>query len=102
MTADLRQALIDGLTDAVGFVGGALIGWQAGKVLGYDVLASGSADSRNVVGWILLLAGCGAGKWASLRWRARQAAKRGGAGAGAGADGGGGGGGTGATTGPKK
>ena len=76
MAADLRQALTDGLTDAVGFVGGAVIGWQAGKALGYDVLASDNPDSRNVVGWILLLAGCGAGKWASLRWRARQAAKR--------------------------
>ena len=76
MATDLRQALIDGLTDAVGFVGGAVIGWQAGKALGYDVLASANPDSPNAVGWILLLAGCGAGKWASLRWRARQAAKR--------------------------
>ena len=76
MTSALRQALIDGLTDAVCFVGGAVIGWQVGKALGYDVLASGNQDSRNVVGWILLLAGCGAGIWASLRWRAAQAAKR--------------------------
>ena len=76
MAADLRQALTEGLVDAVGFVVGALIGWQVGKALGYDVLASGNADTRNVVGWILLLAGCGAGKWASLRWRASQAAKR--------------------------
>ena len=76
MAADLRQALTEGLVDAVGFVVGALIGWQVGKALGYDVLASGDADTRNVVGWILLLAGCGAGKWASLRWRASQAAQR--------------------------
>ena len=79
MATDLRQALSDGLTDAVGFVGGAVIGWQVGKALGYDVLASANPDSPNAVGWILLLAGCGAGKWASLRWRARQAVKRGGA-----------------------
>ena len=90
MASNLRQALADGLADAVGFVGGALIGWQLGKALGYDVLASDNPDSRNVVGWILLLAGCGAGKWASLRWRARQAAKRSAAGAGS------------VTTGPKK
>ena len=82
MATDLRQALTDGLTDAVGFVGGAVIGWQAGKALGYDVLASANPDSPNAVGWILLLVGCGAGKWASLRWRARQAAKRSAAGAG--------------------
>ena len=84
MATPLRQALIEGLVDAVGVVGGALIGWQMGKALGYDVLASGNADSRNAVGWILLLAGCGAGKWASLRWRALQAAKRGGGGGGGG------------------
>ena len=76
MATDLRQALTVGLTDAVGFVGGAVIGWQLGKALGFDVLASANPDSPNAVGWILLLAGCGAGKWASLRWRARQAAKR--------------------------
>ena len=80
MTPALRQALIDGLTDAIGFVAGALLGWQAGKALGYDVLASSNPDSPNAIGWILLLAGCGAGKWASLRWRAVLAAKRGGGG----------------------
>ena len=78
MATDLRQALAEGVVDAVGFVVGAVIGWQAGKALGYDVLASGSTEARNAVGWILLLAGCGAGKWASMRWRALQAAKRGG------------------------
>ena len=90
MATHLRNALVEGVVDAVGFVGGAVIGWQLGKALGYDVLASGNPDSRNVVGWILLLAGCGAGKWASLRWRARQAAKRADSGAGSG------------TAGPKK
>ncbi len=78
MATDLRQALAEGVADAIGFVGGALIGWQLGKALGYDVLASGSTEARNALGWILLLAGCGAGKWASLHWRALQAAKRGG------------------------
>ena len=82
MATPLRQALIEGVVDAACFVVGALIGWQVGKALGFDVLASGSTDSRNAVGWILLLAGCGAGKWASLRWRALQAAKRAGDGGG--------------------
>jgi hypothetical protein len=77
MATDLRQALTEGVIDAVGFVSGALIGWQLGKALGHDVLANADPDSRNVLGWILLLAGCGAGKWASLRWRALQAAQHG-------------------------
>ena len=85
MATDLRQALSEGVADAVGFVGGALVGWQVGKALGCDVLVSGSNEARNALGWALLLAGCGAGKWASLRWRALQASRREGAGGGGGA-----------------
>ena len=66
-----RQALAEGLADAVGFVGGALAGWQVGRWLGFDILAPGPFDSRALVGWLLLMAGCGAGKWLSLRWRQR-------------------------------
>ena len=97
MASDLRRALAEGGVDALGFVVGALIGWQAGKALGYDVLASAGTDTKNALGWILLLAGCGAGKWASLRWRAQQAARRGGDGGGSG-----GGAGSGAAARPKK
>ena len=66
-----RAALAEGLLDAAGFVGGALAGWQLGRWLGCDVLAPGPWDMRAAAGWLLLLAGCGAGKWLSLRWRAR-------------------------------
>ncbi len=67
-----RDALADGLVDAVGFVGGALAGWQLGRWFGCDVLADGQGLARSVMGWALLLLGCGAGKWASLRWRVRH------------------------------
>ena len=67
-----RDALAEGLVDAAGFVGGALAGWQLGRWLGFDVLAPGDWAWRTLVGWALLLLGCGVGKWASLRWRARQ------------------------------
>ena len=66
-----RAALTEGLLDAGGFVGGALAGWQLGRWLGCDVLSTGPWDWRTAIGWALLLAGCGAGKWLSLRWRAR-------------------------------
>lgn len=72
-TPSLRDALAEGLADAVGFVGGALAGWQFGRLLGFDILAPGPWDSRALLGWLILLLGCGAGKWASLQWRARQA-----------------------------
>ena len=65
-------ALAEGLVDAAGFVGGALAGWQLGRWLGVDVLAPGDWTLRTLAGWLLLLLGCGLGKWASLRWRARQ------------------------------
>ena len=67
------DALTEGLADALGFVVGALAGWQLGRLLGFDVLAPGEWNTRTVIGWLLLLAGCGAGKWASMRWKARRA-----------------------------
>ena len=72
MPKNAKDALAEGLVDAVGFVGGALAGWQVGRLFGFDVLAPGPFDSRAMIGWAFLLAGCGLGKWASLRWRARR------------------------------
>ena len=182
MRQPLADALSEGLVDAAGFLGGALIGWQLGacrtwgvdcekrpqrgqflpdlqahspamgqkagkkwtaeavsqptipksdrllgRWLGFDVLAPGEWTARTLVGacrtwgvdsekrpqrgqflpdlrahspamgqksgkkwtaevvsqptipkpdrllgWLILLAGCGAGKWLSLRWRARR------------------------------
>ena len=66
------DALAEGLADGLGFLGGALAGWQLGRLLGLDVLAPGQFTWQSVAAWVLLLAGCGAGKWASLRWRARR------------------------------
>ena len=73
MAQPLADALSEGLVDGAGFLGGALIGWQLGHWLGFDVLAPGPWTAHTLVGWLILLAGCGAGKWASLRWRARRA-----------------------------
>ena len=72
----VADALTEGLVDAAGFLGGALIGWQMGRWLGFDVLTPGPWTANTAVGWLMLLAGCGAGKWASLRWRARRAQAR--------------------------
>ena len=76
MGQPVTDALSEGLVDAAGFLGGALIGWQVGRWLGLDVLAPGEWTARTLLGWLILLAGCGAGKWASLRWRARRAQAR--------------------------
>lgn len=71
-----RDALAEGLADAAGFVLGALGGWQLGKALGFDFLASPDWDARALIGLLFVLAGLGLGKWASMRWRARRRAAR--------------------------
>ena len=68
-----QNALAEGVVDAIGFVGGALLGWQWGRWLGFDVLAPDEWTSRSLIGWALLLAGCGLGKWVSLQWRRHRA-----------------------------
>ncbi len=70
---DAKQLLSDGLADALGFLGGGLAGWQAGRwLLGVDITTASGFSAHTLLGWLLLLAGLGAGKWASLRWRARR------------------------------
>jgi len=71
MAGALKQALLEGLADATGFFAGALAGWLIGRALGCDVLAAGAWTSRTLIGWLLLLAGCGAGKWAAHQVKAR-------------------------------
>ncbi|OYU76585.1 MAG: hypothetical protein CFE45_31460 [Burkholderiales bacterium PBB5] len=75
MAGALKQAVLEGLADATGFFAGALAGWLIGRALGCDVLAPGGSTSRTLIGWLLLLAGCGAGKWAAQRVKARLAGR---------------------------
>ena len=72
MPQNAREALVEGLSDAIGFVLGALAGWLAGRLLGFDALAGGAWDARATIGLAFVLAGCGAGKWAANRWRAKR------------------------------
>ena len=72
MAQNAREALIEGLSDAVGFVLGALAGWQIGRWLGFDALAGGAWDGRATIGLEFVLLGCGAGKWTANRWRAKR------------------------------
>jgi hypothetical protein len=65
-----KRALQEGLADAVGFFAGALGGWQLGRVFGLDLLAPGEFNRHTLVAWLILLAGCGAGKWAAERVKA--------------------------------
>jgi hypothetical protein len=65
----MNPLLIEGLTDAVGFVAGALIGFAIASVLGLDPLAAGYSNSA-IGGIVLCGLGGGAGVHLARRWRA--------------------------------
>ena len=66
-----RSPLLEGISDAVGFVGGALLGFWAGRLLGWDVFASGYGTD-SIGGIVLVSVGGGLGLQIARRWRAKQ------------------------------
>ena len=66
-----RNLLAEGISDAVGFVGGALLGFWIGRFIGWDVFASGyGIDS---IGGILLVGlGGGLGLQLARKWQANR------------------------------
>ena len=65
-----RNMLLEGLSDAVGFVGGALIGYGIGYLLGLNIFDAGYSNS-SIVGIVLVGLGGGVGLQAARRWRNR-------------------------------
>jgi hypothetical protein len=67
-----NSPLLEGISDAVGFVGGALLGFWGGQLLGLDLFAPGYGAAS--IGSILLVGlGGGVGLQLARRWRASQA-----------------------------
>ena len=67
--ASTRQLLLEGVTDAAGFLGGALAGYGIGRVLGLDLFADGF-DGSSIAGIVLVGLGCGVGRQLARRARA--------------------------------
>ena len=63
-----KSLLIEGLSDAVGFLGGALLGFWIGQMLGLDIFADGYGNSA-LGGIVLVGLGGGFGLLLARRWR---------------------------------
>ena len=67
-TNTLQKLLIEGLTDAVGFMAGALLGWGLASLIGWNLFAEGYGGGS--IGAIVLVGlGGGAGLQAARIWR---------------------------------
>jgi hypothetical protein len=63
---------IEGATDAIGFVAGALLGYGTGLVLGFDVFSPGY-ETSSIVGIVLVGIGGGIGLQIARATRRRTA-----------------------------
>ncbi len=64
----MHPLLVEGLSDAIGFVGGALAGYWVARLIGADPLSQGY-DSVSVTGIVLVGLGGGLGLHLARRWR---------------------------------
>lgn len=67
--------LIEGLSDAIGFVGGALLGFWIGRLIGFNIFDAGYSN-KSIFGIVLVGLGGGLGLQLARRWRNRQRRKQ--------------------------
>ncbi len=65
-----KSMLVEGLSDAFGFVAGALLGFGVGHLLGLNIFDPGYSNS-SIFGIVLVGLGGGGGLQAARRWRNR-------------------------------
>ncbi len=70
----MNRQLLEGLSDAIGFVGGALLGFWIGRLLGLDIFAPGYGNAA-IGGIVLVGLGGGIGLQLARRWRASRMKK---------------------------
>ena len=65
----LQQLLIEGLTDFIGFAGGAFLCYWLGTLLGFDMAVAGNTSNAGIVGVVFMLLGGGLGLKLARRYR---------------------------------
>lgn len=63
-----QQLLLEGSSDAIGFVGGAMLGWGLAHVLGFDLFATGYG-AGSIAAIVMVGLGGGLGLQMARRWR---------------------------------
>ncbi len=74
MDTKIKNALGEGLVDALGFVGGAMAGGLLARWLGFDFLTNTQWDAKAMGGIVLVGLGAGLGKAAARRLLRRESA----------------------------
>jgi len=69
---DKKPLWLEGVSDAIGFLGGALLGFWAGRLLGLDIFADGYGNAA-LGGIVLVGLGGGLGLQLARRWRRARA-----------------------------
>lgn len=72
--ASAQKMLLEGVSDAVCFMLGALAGYGLAQALGIDIFADGYSGS-SMIGILMVGLGGGAGLHLARIWRGRQKAK---------------------------
>lgn len=70
-----QQLLLEGSSDAIGFIGGALLGWGVGHVFGLDLFATGYG-AGSIVAIVLVGLGGGLGLKLARLWRSKRDSNR--------------------------
>ena len=68
-----RNLLLEGISDALGVIGGAFVGFWVGRLLGWNIFAAGCGD-ESIGGIVLVGLGGGLGLQLARRWQASQQA----------------------------
>ena len=51
----LQQLLVDGLTDCIGFAGGAFLCYWVGTLLGFDMAVAGNTSNVGIISVVVML-----------------------------------------------